>query len=802
MEFGRIRLAFELSKSTDLVLGGGRVPDIPQSLQFLFGPGEEPWAPLPDPGATPTVEALDSGVTIADGDYTVAADETIFADDGPVALLFSSDLPRIYQNGVLWNQSTLGEVASVRGNIDALYNYGSIISLSVSGVSRGVQFTDWGTLQNRGAIFAVSAGGPAVGYEAHAPHSYSQSMNNENFGEIVAWSGYFDPSVVPEDGIGATGAIIYNGATFINSGRLAAYGHMYAAAFDGQQADSRLTNTGLIEAYADEGGLAIGIRFSGGGYRIVQNSGVIRADNAIYVDYLNQSTVYFYNREEGEVYGDFYLKNSTDQIVNEGLIVGDIYLGVVREGGVTQPGTLDSIVNTGTIIGDIIGGADDVRIENRVGAIEGAIVLAGGNDTVLLSAIDDSLSGAAGNDALFGGAGADFLAGGSGDDTLEGELENDTLTGGAGSDSLVGQHGDDALYGGADNDVLRGGTQNDTLAGGDGDDLLYGDEGADALYGGAGADTLYGYTGDDLMTGNGGNDSLDGGPGDDTVLGGDGDDVVTGGDGNNVVSGTRGNDSVYGGDGDDTVVGGDGDDFVAGHGGINVVGGGLGSDTLVGWFNSDTLTGGDGDDWLYGYEGTDSLYGGAQNDRLFGGDDADLLAGAAGDDRLAGEAGDDSLFGGEGADTLDGGEGADSLYGNADADFLRGNWGDDLLNGGAGDDYVAGENDNDRLFGDVGNDTLDGGYGNDTMTGGAGNDNFNFLRLQGHDVITDFSAGAGVGDVIDIIAYNGTIDNFSDLLAAATDDGTNTIIDLDGRASITLNNVRVSELHPDDFLFA
>ena len=50
----------------------------------------------------------------------------------------------------------------------------------------------------------------------------------------------------------------------------------------------------------------------------------------------------------------------------------------------------------------------------------------------------------------------------------------------------------------------------------------------------------------------------------------------------------------------------------------------------------------------------------------------------------------------------------------------------------------------------AGNDTLSGGHGDDVLIGGPGNDHFIFTGHFGNDRITDFSAGAAVGDVIQI----------------------------------------------------
>lgn len=429
---------------------------------------------------------------------------------------------------------------------------------------------------------------------------------------------------------------------------------------------------------------------------------------------------------------------------------------------------------------------------------------------------------------ITGGSGADVLNGAGGNDSLQGNAGSDFLSGGAGNDTVIGGFGDDQLFGGVGNDMLSGGDDNDVVAGGDGDDILTGGAGLDAMYGGAGQDSMDGGDGADIMTGNAGNDTLQGGLGNDTVIGGDNDDVVNGGDGNDQMSGTKGNDTVHGNQGSDVVVGGDGNDAVFGDDGHDTAGGGLGNDTVSGGAGNDTVVGGDGDDLLYGGTDNDELYGGLNNDSLWGGTGNDLLAGADGADVLNGEDGNDSLFGGNGADTLTGGAGDDQLFGNADNDVLFGGGGFDTLNGGGGDDLVNGGADDDMLLGDVGNDTLNGsggddevkggagndlmfgdigedtmigGAGNDTLDGGAGDDLFVYTLGDGNDVINGFVAGAAAEDAVQLIGFGSSFDDFADVLAAATDNGVDTTIDLGGGASLTITGVLVAELHEGDFLF-
>ena len=87
---------------------------------------------------------------------------------------------------------------------------------------------------------------------------------------------------------------------------------------------------------------------------------------------------------------------------------------------------------------------------------------------------------------------------------------------------------------------------------------------------------------------------------------------------------------------------------------------------------------------------------------------------------------------------------------------------DDTLRGFAGDD---------TMFGGSGNDLLDGGTGKDAMTGGPGNDRFVFSPGYGADLITDFVAGAGSDDRIDLTAFANL--KLSYVLANTTQAGAN-----------------------------
>lgn len=105
---------------------------------------------------------------------------------------------------------------------------------------------------------------------------------------------------------------------------------------------------------------------------------------------------------------------------------------------------------------------------------------------------------------------------------------------------------------------------------------------------------------------------------------------------------------------------------------------------------------------------------------------------------------------------------------------------------------------NDRLGGGLGDDTIDGGAGDDTLTGASGDDRFIFSDGSGNDTITDFVAGEGTDDVLNITAFG--FASFADVINAASQVGANTLIQLDVDDSVTLLGVTLSDLDPSDVL--
>ncbi|WP_164845410.1 putative Ig domain-containing protein, partial [Pseudovibrio denitrificans] len=69
----------------------------------------------------------------------------------------------------------------------------------------------------------------------------------------------------------------------------------------------------------------------------------------------------------------------------------------------------------------------------------------------------------------------------------------------------------------------------------------------------------------------------------------------------------------------------------------------------------------------------------------------------------------------------------------------------------------------------------------------------------GRDVIEDFAAGHGAGDVIQL--KETFISSFPQLLNRSSQDGSDTTISLNDNSSIVLKKVQKSALHRDDFVF-
>jgi hypothetical protein len=112
---------------------------------------------------------------------------------------------------------------------------------------------------------------------------------------------------------------------------------------------------------------------------------------------------------------------------------------------------------------------------------------------------------------------------------------------------------------------------------------------------------------------------------------------------------------------------------------------------------------------------------------------------------------------------------------------------------GAGSGVLTGTSGADIIVGEASN----------IMTGGAGQDTFVFQPGFGKDVVTDFTTTGATHDIVDL-EHTG-ITSFQQLLNHnIAQNGHNVVITIDAADSLTLQNVKLSDLkaHPEDFHFA
>lgn len=94
---------------------------------------------------------------------------------------------------------------------------------------------------------------------------------------------------------------------------------------------------------------------------------------------------------------------------------------------------------------------------------------------------------------------------------------------------------------------------------------------------------------------------------------------------------------------------------------------------------------------------------------------------------------------------------------------------------------------NNAITGNYKDNVLNGAAGDDTLAGDSGNDTFNVMAGEGSDVIQDFLAGAGVGDVANLDGF--TLNTFSAVQAAMSQNGANTVLDLGNGQTLTFLNL-------------
>lgn len=233
--------------------------------------------------------------------------------------------------------------------------------------------------------------------------------------------------------------------------------------------------------------------------------------------------------------------------------------------------------------------------------------------------------------------------------------------------------------------------------------------------------------------------------------------------------------------------------LIGGVGAAETLLGGAGVDVIFGFGGGDEISGGDGDDAIHGGSGDDLLVGGAGDDELKGHGDNDTIQGGDGHDELVGGLGNDRVIGGDGNDLVKGAGGDDNVVGGEGNDTVQGHQGNDIAKGIGGDDRVGGLSGDDRIL---------GGAGVDTLIGGADDDLFIYRPGDGADTILDFTPGSGSQDAIALRSSGEDFDTFAEVLAAATDQGSNLLINFGGGDTLLLEGIQKSDLHQDDFVFS
>ena len=350
----------------------------------------------------------------------------------------------------------------------------------------------------------------------------------------------------------------------------------------------------------------------------------------------------------------------------------------------------------------------------------------------------------------------------------------------------------------------RGGTQTGGIYLGAGTDTVYlGNEG-ETVYAGAGAAHVTGGTGADTFTGGAANDLVDGGGGN---------DVIDGGGGTNTASFASAATGVT------VSLALQGSAQATGVGSVTLsnfqnLNGSAYADNLTGDANNNVIDGGGGSDVIDGGGGINTLsfasaaagvtfslalQGQAQTTGVgsVAASNFQNLTGSTYADHLTGDAGDNIIDGGGGGDDLlDGGGGTNTL---SFASARTGVTASLALQGQAqatGVGSVTASNFQ-NLIGSAFNDTLQGDAGNNLLTGGAGADTFVFTPNGGADGIADFSDAHG--DKVDLsLFYKFT--TLSQVLALATQQNADTVIDFGGGASLTLQNVTLANLTAADFI--
>ena len=185
---------------------------------------------------------------------------------------------------------------------------------------------------------------------------------------------------------------------------------------------------------------------------------------------------------------------------------------------------------------------------------------------------------------------------------------------------------------------------------------------------------------------------------------------------------------------------------------------------------------------------------------------SETLNGTAGADRIDGGAGADTLVGGLGDDTYivrnastkiveASGGGIDTV--RSEVSFTLSAFVENLTLTGSGNISATGNSQSNILIGNAGDNVINGMGGNDILTGGAGRDTFVIGKDAGSDIITDFEAGPGAGDVVRLDAS--PFSSFADVKGAMKEVGADVYLTLSPYETLVFRNHKVGDFAADDF---
>ncbi len=224
----------------------------------------------------------------------------------------------------------------------------------------------------------------------------------------------------------ATSVTIFAGGTrLVNAGLIASQS---GSAVSVQAGSAAIVNTGDMIAGSDV------IRFAGtnGILQQVTNTGTLSAQGATGAGISAMSGGLFLNNAGSilSALGDAVQLSSgatatVNRIVNSGTLST---ASILFSKAINLASDIDLVTNTGSIIGGIDLGDGDNQIVNR-GLIEGNLIALGGNDRIDLrgGTLWGTVSSGAGRDTVLGSAGEDVITGGGGADSLSGKAGADAF---------------------------------------------------------------------------------------------------------------------------------------------------------------------------------------------------------------------------------------------------------------------------------------------------------------------------------------------------------------------------------------